>query len=234
MATGGIIAIRAAADERRIPAVRETAGEAMGADRVRLREASVVVDSAADMPDWEFRDYRRTAILFRDRQYFVAEKRLLPGGAYRYVLQPWGDSGDLPGRTIVYDAEYVTARDAAARTTARRDGVSAALLFVSPLLGFLPARTKLMLDDRYGFDPQVVTRQSVFVERILAYSLPILLGLGGLAGMLDGWFAYLWAFTAAVVVDLIMRTSPSENGEPEQPGFWEWAIPGWKRRAKNA
>src|SRR5688500_12356791 len=117
--------------------------EAVGSDRVRLRDASVVVDSRADMPDWEFRDYRRTAILFRDRQYFVGEKRLLPGGSYRYVLQPWEDPGELPGRTIVYDAEYAIARDAAARTTARRDGVSAALLFVSPLLGFLPARTKL-------------------------------------------------------------------------------------------
>lgn len=233
MTPAGIIVTRAPLDERRIRPVRDPAGEAVGADRVRLRDASVVVDSRADMPDWEFRDYRRTAILYGDRQYFVAEKRLLPGGSYRYVLQPWGDPGELPGRTIVYDAAYATARDMAARTTARRDGVSAALLFVSPLLGFLPARTKLMLDDRYGFDPQVVTRQSVFLERILGYSLPVFVGLGALAGMLDGWVGPLFALNAAVVVDMVMRTSPSENGEPEQPGFWEWAIPGWKRRAKN-
>lgn len=216
-----------------MPRMAPRPGDAVGADRVRLRGDSVVVDSRADMPEWEFRDYRRTAILYRDRQYFVAEKRLLAGGAYRYVLQPWGDSGDLPGRTLVYDDSYAAARDAAARTGARRDAISKALFFVGPLLGFLPARTKLILDDRYGFDPQVVTRQSVYVERILSYCLVVFVVLAGLARALGRWEGPLLAFTAAVYVDLIMRTSPSENGEPEQPGFWEWAIPGWKRRAKK-
>src|SRR5688500_12791418 len=198
-----------------MPPMSRAQGLAVGADSVHFRETSVVVESAADMPDWEFRDYRRTAILYSGRQYFVAEKRLLPGGGYRYTLQPWGDPGELPGRTIVYDASYATARDAAARTGARRDAVSKALFFVSPLLGFLPARTKLALDDRYGFDPQVVTRQSVFLERILSYCLMAFLLLAGIARALDGWEGVLLAITAAMFVDLLMRTSPSENGEPE-------------------
>src|SRR5688500_1277582 len=143
--------------------------EAVGSDVVRFRGSALVVESAADMPDWDFRDYRRTAVLFRDRKYCVAEKRLVPGGWYRYVLEPWVDGADVPGRTITYDAGYSAARDAAARDGARRDRVSAALFFVSPLLGLLPARAKLALNDRYAFDPSTVTRQSVFLERIALY-----------------------------------------------------------------
>lgn len=211
----------------------EGRAETVGRDAVRFRGAALVVESAADMPDWEFRDYRRTAILFREETYFVAEKRLLPGGSYRYVLQPWGNAADLPGRTMTYDEAYALARDATARTNARRDAVSKALFFVSPLLGFLPARVKILLDDRYGYDPQTVTRQSLFVQRILSYCLVAFLVIGGFARVLGEWEEWLLGFTAAVFVDLIMRLGPSEDGEQEQPGFWEWAIPGWKRRARS-
>lgn len=191
------------------------------------------MESHADMPDWEFRQYRRTAIVVRGERYFVAEKRLLADGSYRYVLEPWVDGADVPGRTINYDVGYVAERDAAARTNARRDRVSRALFFVGPLLGLLPARAKLALDDRYGFDPQTVTRQSLFVQRIFFYCLAAFLVVGGLARALGRWEAPLLVFTVAVFADLIMRLGPAENGEPEQPGFFEWIVPGWKRRARS-
>jgi hypothetical protein len=206
---------------------------AIGRDLVRLYESGIVVESAADMPDWEFRDYRRTAVLFSDRRYFVAQKRLLPGGSYRYVLEPWGDLADLPGRTITYDAAYAAARDADARDGRRRDRVSAALFFVSPLLGLLPARAKLALNDRYSFDPATVTRQSIFLERIALYCLSALIVLGNVARLPESWLAGLMVLGAAVLVDMIMRMSPADGGEQEQPGFWEWALPGWKRRAQS-
>ncbi len=207
--------------------------ETVGRDAVRFRGSAVVVDSAADMPDWEFRDYRRTAVLFRDQKYFVAEKRLLPGGSYRYVLEPWVDGVDVPGRTITYDEGYAAARDADARDAVRRDRASAALFFVSPLLGLLPARAKLALNDRYAFDPPTVTQQSIFLERIAFYCLAALIVLGGVARLPDAWLAGLMLLAAAVLVDMIMRMGPSENGEQEQPGFWEWIVPGWKRRARS-
>ena len=191
------------------------------------------MESAADMPDWEFRDYRRTAVLFRDRKYFVAQKRLLPGGSYRYVLEPWGDLADLPGRTITYDDAYAAARDKAVRDEARRDRVSEALFFVSPLLGLLPARAKLALNDRYAFDPPTVTRQSIFLERIAVYCLSTLIVLGNVARLPAAWLAGLIGLVAAVYVDMVMRMGPAEGGEQEQPGFWEWALPGWKRRARR-
>lgn len=200
---------------------------------MRFRENAVVVDSAADMPDWDYRDYRRTAILFGGRQYFVAEKRLLPEGTYRYVLEPWVAGVDVLGRTITYDEGYAAARDAAARDEAGRDRVSAALMFVSPLLGRLPARTKLALNDRYAFDPPTVTRQSLFVERIAFYCLSTLIVLGNVARLPSAWLGGLIVLTVAVFVDMVMRMSPAAGDEQEQPGFWEWALPGWKRRARR-
>ena len=208
-------------------------GEGFGPDRVSARGGALVVESAADMPDWEFRQYRRTAIVVRGARYCVAEKRLLPGGTYRYRLEPWVDGADVPGRTIVYDAAWATARDAEARTAARRDGIAKALFFVGPLLGLLPARVKLALDERYGFDPQAVTRQCLFAQRIFFYALLALIVVGGLARALGEWEGPLLLLAAAVFVDLVMRMGPSESGEAEQPGFWEWAIPGWKRRARS-
>lgn len=213
--------------------MRGSRTESIGRDTVRFRGTAVVVDSAADMPEWEFRDYRRTAILFREQRYFVAEKRLVPGGSYRYVLEPWGDLADLAGRTITYDDSYAAARDAAARTGARRDRASKALYFVSPLLGLLPARAKLVLNDRFGFDPLTVTHQSIFLERITFYGLSALVVLGGFARFPEAWLGALIALDLAVLVDMIMRMGPAEGGEQEQPGFWEWAVPGWKRRARS-
>ena len=210
-----------------------TGAFAFGRDRVSFRGETVVVESPADMPEWEYREHRRTAILFRDACYFVAEKRLLPGGSYRYVLQPWEDGVGVPGRTVTYDADYAAARDAASRTASRRDGVAKALFFVSPLLGLLPARAKLALDERYGFDPQAVTQQCLFAQRIFFYVLLALIVLGSIARALAGWEGPLIVLALAVLVDLIMRLGPSENGEAEQPGFWEWIVPGWKRRARR-
>jgi hypothetical protein len=207
--------------------------ETVGRDIVRFRGHAVVIESAADMPDLEFRDYHRTVVLFREGKYFAAEKRLLPGGMYQYVLEPWMDGADVPGRTITYDEAYATERDGSARDEVRRDRVSAALFFVSPLLGLLPARAKLALNDRYAFDPLTVTQQSLFVERIAFYCLATLIVLGNVARFPSPWLAGLIVLTVAVFVDLTMRTGPAEEGGQEQPGFWEWIVPGWKRRARS-
>ena len=207
--------------------------EAFGADRVWTRGETLVVESAADRPEFELRQYRRTAILVGGARYAVAEKRLLDGGGFRYVLEPWPEGADVPGRTIVYDAEYAGARDAAARLATRRDRVGKTLFFVGPLLGLLPARVKLVLDDRYGFDPRTVTRQCLFVQRFFFYGLLTLIVVGGWARALGGWDGWLLALAAVVLVDLVMRLGPSESGEAEQPGFLEWMIPGWRRRARS-
>ena len=128
---------------------------------------------------------------------------------------------------------YAAARDADARDGKRRDRVSAALFFVSPLLGLLPARAKLALNDRYSFDPATVTRQSIFLERIGLYCLSALIVLGNVARLPEAWLVAFMVLGAAILADMIMRMSPADGGEQEQPGFWEWAVPGWKRRARR-
>ena len=71
------------------------------------------------------------------------------------------------------------------------------------------------------------------MERIVFYCLSTFIVLGNVARLPDGWLAPAILLDAAVLIDMIMRMSPSENGEQEQPGFWEWALPGWKRRARS-
>lgn len=206
----------------------------IGSDQVRFRGGAVVVDSAVEVSDWEFRAYRRTALLFRDRRYFVSEKRLLPGGSYRYMLEPWGDDlADLPGRTIVYDEGYAARRDAERRDAVRRDRVSAVLFWCGPLLGFLPSRLKLALNDRYAFHPVTLTLQSLFLERMALYTVGALLAIGAFTGILGQALPLAIAVEAALLLDIILRTGPAEAGEMDQPGFWEWILPSWRRRARR-
>jgi hypothetical protein len=214
--------------------VPESAAEAIGRDRIRFHGRAVLVESDVDMGDWEFRTYRRTAVLFRDVRYFVSEKRLLPDGSYRYRLEPWNaDLTDLPGAVIEYDESYVVARDRARREGARRDRESAALFFVSPLLGFLPSRLKLTLNDRYAFDPRDVTGQSLFLERVLLYMLIALLAIGGFTRVLGAALFWVAGAAVAVAIDLVVRTGRLEVGEMEQPGFCEWIVPSWRRRNRR-
>jgi hypothetical protein len=207
-------------------------GEAFGRDRVTARGRGLVVDSPADMPEWEFREHRRAVIVVRGERYFVAEKRMLDRGAYRYRLEPWEEGAGVPGRVIAYDAAYAIARDAAARTAARRGWIEKGLFFVNPLLGLLPARAKLALEERYGFDPRDVTGRCLLGQRLVFGALLAFIFLGGLARGLGKWEGPLLVLAAATWIDLIVRLGALETGEIEQPGFWEWAIPGWKRRAR--
>lgn len=211
-----------------------TPPEAIGGDQVRFRGSAVIVESAVEMPDWDFRAYRRTAVFFRDQRYFVSEKRLLPDGSYRYVLAPWGDDlTDLPGRTIVYDEGYVVRRDAERRDSVRRDRVSAVLFWFGPLMGFLPSRLKLALNDRYAFHPVTLTLQSLFLERLALYVVGALLAIGAFTGILGGALPFAVGLGVALLLDIILRTGPAESSDMEQPGFWEWILPSWRRRARR-
>jgi hypothetical protein len=206
----------------------------IGPDRVRFRGPDVFVESTADMPDWEFRTYRRTAVLFEGRRYFVSQKVLLDDGSYRYVLQPWTDDlTDLPGLTLVYDDDYVTQREDERREARQRDQTAAALFWVGPLLGFLPSRWKQRLNDRYAFNPVTVTLQSLLLERVALYALGALLTVGAFTGILGGTLPMGILLALVVVVDLVLRTGPAELGDMDQPGFGEWLLPSWWRRTRR-
>jgi hypothetical protein len=206
-----------------------------GSDRIVRHEDCVWVDSAVEMPDWEFRDYRKLAVLFQGRRYFVAEKTPLPGGRYRYRLDPWPDDlTDIPGRTVEYDERYVAERDARLRRDTRNARAGEALSFVSPFLGLLPASVKLKLNDRYAYDPVTVTKQSLVLEYLV---LMVLLALTVIdvfvrmrgATLFGGRLGTVLVVLILVAVDILVRRGRVESDAMEQPGFWEWALPRRRR-----
>jgi hypothetical protein len=48
-----------------------------------------------------------------------------------------------------------------------------------------------------------------------------------------GVLPWVMGVGVAVAIDLVMRMGPVELGEMEQPGFWEWVLPSWRRRTRR-
>jgi hypothetical protein len=196
--------------------------ENVGPDRVRFSGDNLVVEAACEMPDWKATRYRRTAIVFRQRTYFVASSASQASGVHRYVLEPWPeDLHDEPGRIIDYHAAYALERDERRRRQARVERESLVLFFLSPLLGFLPSGLKLALNDRYGYDPVTVTGRSLFIQRLLMLMLMALAPLSLFAGIP---IAPVAGLLLMVLVDLVIRQGRQLRGTMRQYGFWEWAV----------
>jgi len=211
--------------------------EKVGSDRVVVHRAGVVVLSRADMPDWEVRAFRRTAIQFRGARYFVAAKELKDDGGYRYVLDRWPEEhDDLVGGVVEYGESFVRARDGerAARSAARL--VHLVLLPLYPLIGLLPGGVKRRLADGYGISAERATAQSLVLEGAIAFAMTALLTISSVAGGLGGAFgidAIPWLRDLGVVAtvslclvvpDLVIRYARI-LGESKHPyGFWEWLF----------
>ena len=100
-------------------------------------------------------------------------------------------------------------------------------------MNVLPSRLKLDLNDRYAFHPLTLTLKSLFLERILLYVAGALILIAGPTGILGRWLVPTVLLAVAICVDLVLRTGPAELGSVEQPGFWEWALPAWRRRNRR-
>jgi len=75
----------------------------VGSDLVSRDGEAVLVESPSAMADWRVTRYRRTAILFEGRAYFVGAAGEVPQGPHVYRLEPWPDDlHDRPFETIVY------------------------------------------------------------------------------------------------------------------------------------
>lgn len=195
----------------------------MGSDRVLPKGDAIVVEAACEMPEWKVTRYRKAAVVFEERVYFVAARTALRRGAWRYVLEPWPeDLHDRPGATIYYDEAYVRARDEARSEQARVGRKAIGLLFVAWLLGFLFSGVKLRLNERYGIDPITATEQSVFIQRPLFLGLSALLMFSAIAGILP--VLPLLATVVVVLVDLVVRSDRLLRGGLRQYGFCEWMF----------
>src|SRR6185503_10061668 len=95
----------------------------VGTDKVLVKEdGTVVVHASSPMADWRATRYRKTAVVFEDRTYLVASRTALPGGWFRYVLEPWPeDLHDSPARTVVYGEAYVLEREEKRRGQRRHE-----------------------------------------------------------------------------------------------------------------
>ena len=201
---------------------------AVGSDRVTREDDRVRVDAAAAMPDWRPTRFRRLAVLFRDRTYFVAaaEER---EGRFSYWLAPWPDDlHDQPRALVRYDEAFVSDRDLRLERRRRAGRVAALLTVLSPLIGFLPACLKLRWHDRFGLDPVSATARSVLIERLLLAPGAAMVLIGSLTGVFGAWVVPVFLLELAMVVDMIFRTDGLLAGTVRQPGFWEWAL--WWRR----
>ncbi len=203
-----------------------------GPDKIFFEDDNLNIVSPVDMDDWVITKYRRLVIGFRDCDYYLVSKEKGEDRLYYYLLKPWSDNkGDIPGRKISYDQEYVLEREKYRRLSRIYGGIAIALIPLIPVLGFLWSRTKLRLNDRFGFHPLSVTNLSIIIE--------VLLGLGSLAfflimslGMSIGGrqvlsikaMISLPIIAFVFILDAMMRYGRALRGMMEQYGFYEWLF----------
>ena len=138
----------------------------------------MVVTTAVEMPDWEMTQHRVALIHFNGQSWRVANKTTAHGRV-RYELVPWVPADEyVIGRQIEYGAAYVDARDQHIVSSRRTGHVTFLLRVVSPLIGFLSARTKAGLEARYGVDPVSTTFQSVFLEFLISLCSFVMAAIG--------------------------------------------------------
>jgi hypothetical protein len=184
------------------------------------------------MEDWEVRQHRHTLIRFVERTWRVAGKTAADGKTH-YKLVPWTPADQhLVGRTIDYNAEYVARRDGAAPRIRARNRVTGFLRWVSPLIGFLPGRTKARLELTHGVDPVATTRQSVFLEFLVTLGALAMSSIGQMIVAHEGHDAGISVklFVGIGIVaglDAAMRYDRILGEERPPPGFYEWLV---KRR----
>ncbi len=203
----------------------------LGSDRVIEAGEGLVVSSTVDMPNWDVRDFRRTAIHFQGQKYFLTHKEKA-AGRFRYRLVPWTeDFEDIAGHVVEYDEAFVKDRDEVLRAQASARRLSVFFPFFYPVIGLLPGWIKRWLADSYGVSEEVTTQQSLFLEYAVIILAIAFVSITTMAGGMVGaqsppWIAQLlkgsWLVFFVVTPDAVVRHH-KVLGESSYPwGFWEW------------
>ena len=210
--------------------------ERVGSDRISADGDRLVVESRADMPGWDARAFRRTAIVYRGERWFVAAKAR-ESGLFRYTLERWDDErDDITGGVFEYDADYVAARDSVKRAHTAAIGVGVLLVPFYPLIGLLPGAVKARLADRFGISEERTTALSIVLEASVSLMIMAMMTIGsvgriyGSAFGVDSipWLANLpvGGMTALflLVPDVVMRYARILGESTYHYGFWEWLF----------
>lgn len=127
-----------------------------GADRVRQAGERVILHSAI-VKGWTPRspktptsaEYPGTAVLWDEQYYEVVEATAVPAGGVRYVLMQWRDDHTI--RTFEsYDAQSEALRMADHERARRQQRAGFLASLSGILLGFLPARVQMHLENELG------------------------------------------------------------------------------------
>lgn len=229
----------------------------VGRDQVIISEKQVIIDAAAEMPDWQVREYNRSIIYFQDQKYFLRQKSPAKSPfRFRYSLEPWPTEAPTSGGCFNYDEEAVAQRDAAIRAGHFEDVAKSFLYLVYPFLGLLWSDTKDKL-SRFGIVPRTVTGVSimltfglilltgVFAKMLLMSSMKS--GVVAIGGVIRAFYgkdfielgplsvSVLWldvALLVCMVLDVVFRYSQHLKETDSSWGFMEWIkclVPSAKR-----
>ena len=194
-------------------------------DRVVVEKDRLIVDAAVEMPDWEVRTYRRTRYVFHDQTYFLTRRIPQPGGRVVYVLEPWPrDDDEQTAGTIVYDEEYVRARDRGRRRYAAGRLATPFLVGFYPLLGLLPGRLKHYLSERVGLHPETSSTASMLFEFMAGAGAISLTRIVSRIPELSPHIGKITLVGLVLVVDSIGRYHKRLAEDPYPYGFYEWLL----------
>ncbi|HZE88181.1 MAG TPA: hypothetical protein VE404_01470 [Verrucomicrobiae bacterium] len=184
-----------------------------------------LLESPLDVPGWEPRKFRRAAVIVEGVRHYVAGRHVKGPGVFEYELRPWSDAyHDPPAEEIVCDAAFLRALTVASRARDTASALHDTMKILKPLVGFLPAATKLRLQETYGVHPGEATTASIFLEYLILAVAGALLSVNSftMSHVLPG--GALWTVVGAVAPDALVRYGRVLHGEISPPGFYEWLV----------
>jgi hypothetical protein len=201
----------------------------VGEDRILRRGEQLVVCSRTDMDEWRLQDTRRTAVYIDNEVWCLIDKQFTAAGEIHYILDPWPDNlGQLPGRRIRYNEEYVLACKEAERKKKAEDRVGPILGMFAWLIGFLPSRVKRSIEKTYGIPARSASFASIMIELLLFFAVGALLLICSF-GAFHAWslvvnVPLLILVVLILFVDLMMRYGSYFREDTCPLGFLEWLF----------
>lgn len=204
----------------------------VASDTLLRKGDQLIVCSKADMNEWQIQQTRKTIIRIEGEDWCLVGRHSTPAKEIRYQLEPWVDfAKEIPGRRIVYDENYVRARDEAAQSARLDFWVNPILCHARLLIGFLPSTVKARIERRFGIPARSATFISLIAELLVFFLLGALLQVFVYGAMhapsLVVFIPTLVIPVPLLFLDLIIRYGSYLREDPNPLGVLEWIVR-WK------